>query len=162
MPVATTVLETEIGPLTVEAGTAGLRRIEFGAWPAPPDDEESAAADAVLVQACAELAEYFSHRRTAFEVPIDWARASSGFRARVLATLVAVPYGEVVSYGELAARAGAPNAARAVGSAMATNPWPIVVPCHRVVRSGGVLGNYGGGTDVKAHLLALEGASLGP
>lgn len=159
---ATTVLETEIGPLTVEAGTAGLRRIEFGAWPAPPDDEEGAPADAVLAQACAELAEYLSGRRTTFEVPVDWTRASSGFRVRVLTALAAVPYGEVVSYGELAARAGAPNAARAVGSAMATNPWPIVVPCHRVVRRGGVLGNYGGGTDVKAHLLALEGASLRP
>jgi len=157
---ATAVLETTIGPLTVEAGAAGLRRIEFGAWPAPPDDEVSAQATAVLEQACTELDEYFGGSRTSFEVAVDWARATSGFRSRVLHELVQVPYGEVVSYTELATRAGNPNAARAVGSAMAANPWPIVVPCHRVVRSGGVLGQYGGGSETKARLLALEGLTL--
>jgi methylated-DNA-[protein]-cysteine S-methyltransferase len=157
---ATIVLDTTIGPLTVEAGAAGLRRIEFGAWPAPPDDEESEAADAVVSRACTELTEYFAGERRVFTVPVDWARAS-GFRSRVLEELSRVPYGEVISYGELAARSGNPRAARAVGSAMATNPWPIVVPCHRVVRSGGVLGQYGGGADVKRQLLAMEGVTPG-
>nr|WP_249419734.1 methylated-DNA--[protein]-cysteine S-methyltransferase [Rhabdothermincola salaria] len=137
-----------------------MRRIEFGAWPPPPDDEVSARATAVLEQACSELDEYFAGSRTSFDVAIDWARATSGFRSRVLHELALVPFGEVVSYAELAGRAGNPNAARAVGSAMATNPWPIVVPCHRVVRSGGALGQYGGGPDVKARLLALEGLTL--
>ena len=159
---ATAVLETTIGPLTVEAGAEGLRRIEFGAWPAPPDDEQTPQASAVLAQACTELDEYFAGSRTRFDVAIDWARATSGFRSRVLHELALVPFGEVVSYAELAQRAGNPNAARAVGSAMATNPWPIVVPCHRVVRSGGSLGQYGGGSETKARLLAMEGVTALP
>ena len=76
--------------------------------------------------------------------------------------LEAVPHGETVTYGELAEMAGRPRAARAVGTAMATNPLPILVPCHRVVRAGGVLGAYGGGVDTKAALLALEGVRLAP
>jgi methylated-DNA-[protein]-cysteine S-methyltransferase len=78
----------------------------------------------------------------------------------VLAQLEAVPFGEVVTYGELATRAGNPRAFRAVGSAMATNPLPIVVPCHRVLRTGGKLGGYGGGLDAKRWLLHHEGAPV--
>jgi methylated-DNA-[protein]-cysteine S-methyltransferase len=104
--------------------------------------------------------EYFDGERTAFDVPVDW-RLSHGFRRSVLEILHdEVPFGHVVSYKELAERAGRPRAHRAVGSAMATNPVPIVVPCHRVLRTGGALGGYGGGLDMKLHLLRLEGALL--
>jgi methylated-DNA-[protein]-cysteine S-methyltransferase len=104
--------------------------------------------------------EYFEGKRTVFDVDVDW-RLSHGFRRTVLEILHdQVPFGVVVSYKELAERAGNPRASRAVGTAMATNPVPIVVPCHRVLRTGGALGGYGGGLDMKLHLLRLEGSLL--
>jgi methylated-DNA-[protein]-cysteine S-methyltransferase len=107
-----------------------------------------------------QLDQYFAGKRRAFEVPID-RRLSHGYRRTVLEALTEVPYGETVSYKDLAERTGNPKASRAVGSAMATNPIPIVVPCHRVLRTGGALGGYGGGLDTKVWLLQLEGALLG-
>ena len=102
----------------------------------------------------------FDGRRTEFDVEVDW-RLTHGFRRSVLEILHdQVPFGQVTSYKELAQRAGHPRAHRAVGMAMATNPVPIVVPCHRVLRTGGALGGYGGGLDMKLHLLHLEGAIL--
>jgi methylated-DNA-[protein]-cysteine S-methyltransferase len=93
-----------------------------------------------------------------FEVPLDW-RLTRGFRLQTLHELVrGVPFGHTVSYKDLANRTGNPKASRAVGSAMATNPIPIVVPCHRVLRTGGDVGNYGGGVDAKVWLLRHEGA----
>jgi methylated-DNA-[protein]-cysteine S-methyltransferase len=103
-----------------------------------------------------ELDEYFEGHRDHFDLPLDW-RLSSGFRKTVLEHLYAdVPYGHTVSYLELATIVGNPKASRAVGTAMATNPIPIVVPCHRVLRTGGNLGGYGGGLETKVKLLALE------
>jgi methylated-DNA-[protein]-cysteine S-methyltransferase len=107
-----------------------------------------------------QLDQYFAGKRRAFEVPID-RRLSHGYRRTVLEALTEVPYGETVSYKDLAERTGNPRASRAVGSAMATNPIPIVVPCHRVLRTGGALGGYGGGLGTKVWLLQLEGALLG-
>jgi methylated-DNA-[protein]-cysteine S-methyltransferase len=104
-----------------------------------------------------QLDEYFGGRRRSFDVPLDW-RLSHGFRRVVLAELVRVPYGHTVSYKQLAERAGSPRAVRATGTAMATNPMPIVVPCHRVVRTGGDLGQYGGGVEAKEWLLRHERA----
>jgi methylated-DNA-[protein]-cysteine S-methyltransferase len=156
---ATVVLDSPIGPLTVEAGSHGVVRIGFGARPARPGDDASPQAAAVARQAADEIDEYFAGTRTRFDVPLDWA-VTDGFRADVLAALVEVPYGEVVTYGELAALAGRPGAARAVGTTMATNPWPVVVACHRVVRAGGRLGQYGAGVEVKRRLLDLEGADV--
>jgi methylated-DNA-[protein]-cysteine S-methyltransferase len=106
-----------------------------------------------------QLDEYFAGERHEFDLPLDWA-LSKGFRRQILDELTHVPYGQVVSYRELATRAGNPKASRAVGSAMATNPIPIVVPCHRVIRTDGTLGGYGGGLPMKQTLLALEGALL--
>ena len=85
-----------------------------------------------------------------------------GFRGEVLAALETVPYGETVSYGELAGMAGRPLASRAVGTAMATNPLPLVVPCHRVIAAGGRLGGYGPGPALKVQLLELEGGWPAP
>jgi methylated-DNA-[protein]-cysteine S-methyltransferase len=108
-----------------------------------------------------QLDDYFAHKRTSFDLPIDWSM-SSGFRREVLRALAKVPYGQVVSYLTLAERVGNPKASRAVGSAMATNPIGIIVPCHRVLQTGGGLGGYSGrdGLVTKRYLLDLEGADL--
>ena len=105
-----------------------------------------------------ELDEYFAGRRRHFDVPLDW-RLSAGFRATVLHHLPEVGYGTTASYAAVAALAGNPKAVRAVGSACATNPLPVVVPCHRVVRSDGALGGYLGGVEAKRTLLTLEAAA---
>ena len=113
-------------------------------------------APARLDEARRELDEYFEGRRDHFELPLDW-QLSRGFRKTVLERLYEdVGYGRTVSYLELATMVGNPKASRAVGTAMATNPIPIVVPCHRVLRTGGQLGGYGGGLPVKVKLLELE------
>jgi methylated-DNA-[protein]-cysteine S-methyltransferase len=111
-----------------------------------------------LDEALRELDQYFAGKRTRFELPLDWSLVGSGFYGRVLRQTAKVPYGATATYGEVAARAGNPRAFRAAGTALATNPIPLVVPCHRVLRAGGVLGNYGGGPEMKRFLLELEGA----
>lgn len=98
---------------------------------------------------------FFEGRLRDFDLSLDW-RLTSGFRREVLRHTAEIPYGETLSYAEVAAEAGSPLAHRAAGSALASNPIPIVVPCHRVLRSGGGLGGYGGGLDMKRSLLALE------
>jgi methylated-DNA-[protein]-cysteine S-methyltransferase len=102
-----------------------------------------------------ELDEYFAGTRSAFDVALDF-RLSAGFRRTVLDQLRDIGYGKTVSYAQIAAKAGNPKAVRAVGTACALNPLPLVVPCHRVVRSDGVAGNYRGGAQAKLTLLALE------
>ena len=106
-----------------------------------------------------QLSGYFAGKRTAWDIALDW-RLTAGFRRAVQQAACQIKYGETLTYGQLAAAAGNPSAARAAGSAMAANPISIVVPCHRVVRSGGDIGNYGGGTDAKKFLLALERSGL--
>lgn len=105
-----------------------------------------------------ELDEYFSGRRDAFDLPLDL-RLANGFRRTVLSHLAEIGYGTTASYAAVAAAAGSPRAVRAVGTACATNPLPVVVPCHRVVRSDGSLGQYVGGADAKRALLTLEAAA---
>ncbi len=104
-----------------------------------------------------ELDEYFTGRRREFDLALDWALIAP-FGRRVLRKTAAIPYGGHLSYGEVAAEAGSPRGARAAGNALGSNPIPIVIPCHRVLRSGGALGGYGGGPDRKRFLLELEGA----
>jgi methylated-DNA-[protein]-cysteine S-methyltransferase len=104
-----------------------------------------------------ELDEYFEGSRRDFETPLDW-QLIHGFSEKVLRATARIPYGGVSTYRDVAARAGNPRAMRAAGNALGSNPLPIVVPCHRVVRTGGAIGNYGGGTDMKKALLTLEGA----
>ena len=120
---------------------------------------EPAGNAALAETAAAELGQYFRRRRRQFTVPLDIS-ALPAFTRRVLAACAAIPWGTVLSYGQLAAQVGSPHAARAVGQAMGRNPVPILIPCHRVVRSDGTLGGYGGGLAVKRQLLALEGISL--
>ena len=102
-----------------------------------------------------QIEEYFAGRRRAFDLPLD-RRLSSGFRRAVLAHLTEIGYGRTESYAQVAAAAGSPRAVRAVGTACATNPIPVVVPCHRVVRSDGSSGGYRGGPEAKQWLLTLE------
>lgn len=164
--VAWAVAESPIGPLTLAATDAGIVRVGFGHEERVLDELARTVSPRVLHLPARldavrrELDEYFAGQREAFDVPIDW-RLSRGFRRTVLERLHAeVPFGRTVSYLELAAAAGSPRASRAVGSAMATNPIPVIVPCHRVLRSGGALGGYGGGLDAKRRLLALEQRTL--
>ncbi|WP_084269799.1 methylated-DNA--[protein]-cysteine S-methyltransferase [Patulibacter minatonensis] len=112
----------------------------------------------VLAGARRELDEYFAGRRRGFDVALDW-RLVTAFRREVLRATALIPFGETSSYRGVATAAGSPNAVRAAGTALATNPLPIIVPCHRVVRSDGALGNYLGGVEMKARLLELEGAA---
>jgi methylated-DNA-[protein]-cysteine S-methyltransferase len=104
-----------------------------------------------------ELDEYFGGRRRRFEVPLDWSLIGP-FARRILGATAEIPYGGVLSYADIAGEAGSPRGSRAAGNALGSNPIPIVIPCHRVLRSGGALGGYGGGLDRKRWLLELEGA----
>jgi methylated-DNA-[protein]-cysteine S-methyltransferase len=107
-----------------------------------------------------ELDEYFAGRRRAFDVPVDLALVSGPFARRLLESTARIPFGETASYRDVAAAAGNARAVRAAGNALSANPVPIVVPCHRVLRTGGGLGGYTGGLDRKERLLALEGVLL--
>lgn len=107
-----------------------------------------------------ELDLYFEGRLDRFDLPLDW-RLSDGFRLRVLRAIKRIPYGQTRNYTEMATRAGNERAVRAAGSACGSNPIPLVVPCHRVLRSSGALGGYAGGLPMKQTLLELEGA-MGP
>src|SRR4051794_23706621 len=105
-----------------------------------------------------ELEDYFEGRRDHFDVPVDWSLTSPGFRNRALHAVARIPYGKTKTYAEIARAAGNERAFRAAGTACGYNPIPLIVPCHRVVQSGGGIGNYGGGPEMKRALLELEGA----
>ncbi len=105
-----------------------------------------------------ELEEYFEGKRDHFDVPIDWTLTSPGFRSRALHAVARIPYGKTRTYADIAKAAGNQRAFRAAGTACGRNPIPLIVPCHRVVQSGGGVGNYGGGPEMKRALLDLEGA----
>jgi methylated-DNA-[protein]-cysteine S-methyltransferase len=165
--VAYTVTDSPIGPLLVAATPEGVVRVGFQGEDRDRILEDLSArvsprvleAPARLDETRRELDEYFEGRRDHFDLPIDW-QLSRGFRKAVLERLFEdVGYGRTVSYLELATMVGNPKASRAVGTAMATNPIPIIVPCHRVLRTGGNLGGYGGGLPVKVKLLELESGS---
>ena len=154
-----TTFETPAGRFGVLATEAGVQAVLLPSSKRRSSMSRAAdpAAAAVAEHAAAQLGEYLDGDRQEFDLPLDWSLARDGQRV-VLETLRDIaPYGHVVTYGELARRSGCPGGARAVGQAMARNPLPLVVPCHRVVAAGG-LGGYGGGLPLKRWLLALEGA----
>jgi methylated-DNA-[protein]-cysteine S-methyltransferase len=105
-----------------------------------------------------ELEAYFEGKRHHFDLPVDWSLTGPGFRSRALHAVARIPYGQTRTYGEIAKQAGNARAFRAAGTACGRNPIPLIVPCHRVVQSGGGVGNYGGGPEMKRALLDLEGA----
>jgi len=151
------LVPTPLGPLVVEASERGLTHIYLA--PSGTDEPEfEPTAGSIVTDAARQLDEYFTGDRRAFDLPLDI--EASGFEQRVLEELARVPYGTTVSYGELAAIAGYPGAARAVGSVMRNNRLMIVLPCHRVIGADGSLRGYGGlgcGLDHKRMLLELEG-----
>ena len=162
-------MKTPIGVLTIESNEKAITLIELpteavehapaangprlspksvgeGDWPEP------------LVAAVAQLEEYFAGDRRHFDLPLEL--AGTDFQKSVWLELAQIPYGETVSYAELALMVGRPHAYRAVGQANGANPIPIVLPCHRVVASGGGIGGYGGGLPMKRKLLTLEGVEV--
>jgi len=166
LDVAYATVDTPVGSVVVAATKRGLVRV---ALPGEElDGVLSSLAENVsprviayprrLDEARRELDEYFAGERQRFELPLDWSLSHAGFYRRVLRATAKVPFGDVITYSDAAKRAGSPRAFRAAGSALGSNPIPIVVPCHRVVRSGGDLGNYGGGPELKRYLLELEHA----
>lgn len=165
LDIAYRTIDTPIGSLLLAATERGLVRVGFDIEGHDHVLERLAAdisprilaAPKRLDLVARELDEYFARRRDTFDVPLDL-RLSHGFRQTVLNHLRDIAYGTTASYAAIAQASGHPRAVRAVGSACATNPVPVVVPCHRVVRSDGSLGQYAGGVAVKAALLALEGA----
>lgn len=163
--VAYTVEDTPLGPLVLAATERGLIRLAYVAdEQLDPVLEELARrvsprvleAPARLDDVRRELDEYLGGSRTAFGVPIDW-RLHDGFGERVLRATARIPFGKVSTYKEIAAKAGSERGARAAGNALGSNRIPIVVPCHRVLHSGGGLGGYTGGLEKKEFLLKLEG-----
>lgn len=166
LDVAYATLDSPVGPLLVAATPAGVVRVAFGAEGHEAVLARLAAevsprvlrAPARLEGAARQLGEYFEGRRRGFDLPLDL-RLARGFRREVLGHLLEVGYGRTASYAALAAATGSPRAVRAVGSACATNPLPLLVPCHRVVRSDGGLGQYLGGVAAKRALLDLEAAA---
>ena len=155
LEVATTTLETPIGELRIEATSRGVRRIDFHAGASrAAKTAADPAAQSHLERAVRQLREYFAGKRNAFELDLDM--AGTPHQLRVWQALLGIPYGRTLTYGEVAARLGKPRAARAVGRACATNPVPVVVPCHRVVGGDGALHGFGGGLWRKKVLLDLE------
>ncbi len=164
--VAYTTIDTPVGSLLLAATDRGLVRVAYAS-----QDHDTVLADLAarvsprvlrapqrLDAATREIDEYFAGQRTEFDLPLDRS-LSSGFRLTVQRHLSRIGYGRTESYGDVARIVGNPKAVRAVGSACATNPLPVVVPCHRVLRSDGSLGGYAGGTEAKATLLELEHAA---
>jgi methylated-DNA-[protein]-cysteine S-methyltransferase len=167
LDVAYRTVDTPVGSLLLAATDLGLVRVAFAGEGhdavlqslADRISPRVLRAPARLDPVARELEDYFAGRRRAFDVPLDW-RLSTGFRATVLHHLATdVGYGRTASYAALATLAGNPKAVRAVGTACATNPIPVVVPCHRVIRSDGGMGDYRGGPEAKRALLDLEAAA---
>lgn len=158
-------VDTPVGSLLLAATQAGLVRVVYES--VGHDAELARLAEAVsprilhaparLDAVARQLDEYFAGDRTAFDVPLDL-RLARGFRRAVVDHLPAIQYGRTETYAQVAAAAGSPKAVRAVGTACAMNPVPVVVPCHRVVRSDGSFGGYAGGPDAKRTLLTMEAA----
>ena len=150
--------ETPVGPLLLAGTAEALTRVHFQAGPHRLRPLSAWRHDAApFARALAQLTEYFRGARREFELPL--APEGTPFQLAVWQALRAIPYGETVSYGELAQRVALPGGARAVGMANGANPLPIIVPCHRVIGADGSLTGFGGGLDIKRALLSLEGAA---
>jgi methylated-DNA-[protein]-cysteine S-methyltransferase len=166
LDVAYATVDTPLGKALVAGTPRGLVRVAL-----PNEDVDRVVAELAedlsprvleypsrLDQARRELDQYFEGKRERFELPLDWRLSHPGFYRRVLRATAKVPFGEMITYRDAAERAGNSRAFRAAGSALGSNPIPIVVPCHRVILSSGEVGNYGGGPEMKRFLLELEEA----
>jgi methylated-DNA-[protein]-cysteine S-methyltransferase len=165
LDVAYASVDSPLGPLVVAATPRGLVRVAY----TEPGSEDNVLEDLAarvsprmleaperLDEPRRELDEYFGGHRKEFDLPIDWS-ILRGFTLKVLRETARIDFGELRSYAEVATAAGSPRAVRAAGNALGANPMPVVVPCHRVVRTGGALGGYTGGVERKEFLLHLEG-----
>jgi len=166
LDIAYRTIDSPVGPLLLAATDRGVIRVAYAT-----EDHDAVLqsladrisprilrAPARLDAAARELGEYFAGTRQAFDLPLDWS-LSAGFRRTVLGRLPEIGYGHTASYSAVAQLAGRPRASRAVGTACATNPLPVIVPCHRVIRADGAIGAYLGGPDAKRALLTLEAAA---
>ena len=166
--VAYVVEDGPVGPMLLASTEAGLARVAY--LDAGRQSVEEVIADLArrlsprvlqlprrLDPARRELDEFFSGRRRDFDLPLDWSLVKPGFTRAVLEATARIPFGETVSYKGVAGRAGNDRAFRAAGTALGSNPLPIVVPCHRVLHAGGGLGGYTGGLQIKRRLLRIEG-----
>jgi methylated-DNA-[protein]-cysteine S-methyltransferase len=168
LDVAYTSLDSPLGPLVVAATPKGLVRVSYSEFRGEDDVLEDLArrvsprvleAPEKLDPVRRELDEYFEGRREKFDIPIDWSYLA-GFTREVLRATAAIEFGELSTYAGVAEAAGSPRAVRAAGNALGANPVPVIVPCHRVLRTGGALGGYTGGIERKEFLLRLEGKLL--
>jgi methylated-DNA-[protein]-cysteine S-methyltransferase len=165
LDVAYASVDSPLGPLVVAATPRGLVRVAYTEPGSQEDVLEDLAARVSprmleaperLDEPRRELDEYFAGHRKDFDLPIDWS-ILRGFTLKVLRETASIEFGELRSYAEVATATGSPRAVRAAGNALGANPMPVVVPCHRVVRTGGALGGYTGGVERKEFLLRLEG-----
>jgi methylated-DNA-[protein]-cysteine S-methyltransferase len=163
--VAYASVDSPLGPLLVAATSRGVVRVAYTDRSSPEEVLEELAARVsprVLESprrvdpVRRELDEYFAGRRREFETPVDWSQLT-GFTRKVLRATARIGFGDTSTYAGVATQAGSPRAVRAAGNALGANPVPVVVPCHRVLRTGGALGGYGGGSERKEYLLRLEG-----
>ncbi len=150
--------DSPIGPLLIAGDRQGVRCICFPkvGKAVKPERGWIESNSGAVAETVAQLRQYFAGRRTEFDLPL--APQGTQFQLAVWREMQRIPYGQTISYGELARRIGNPKASRAVGSANGANQIPIVIPCHRVIAAGGKLGGFGGGLPVKEALLALESA----
>jgi methylated-DNA-[protein]-cysteine S-methyltransferase len=155
-----TVMDSPVGRLAIAGDEGGLRYILFGSGKraAQPARDWEESASGIVAETVRQLQAYFAKKLIRFDLPLM--PEGTAFQLAVWRELERIPYGEVISYGELAKRIGRPQASRAVGAANGSNPIPIVVPCHRVIGSNGKLTGYGGGLPIKETLLGLEGVHL--
>jgi methylated-DNA-[protein]-cysteine S-methyltransferase len=169
LDVAYATFDSPLGTLLLAATPHGLVRLAYLGYEDEDETLEQLAARVSprvlaspgrLDQPRRELDQYFAGRRREFDLPLDW-RLTRGFARRVLEATAAIPYGATATYKQVAAAAGNDRAFRAAGNALGSNPIPIVVPCHRILHSGGGLGGYTGGVDKKRRLLAVEGITAG-
>jgi methylated-DNA-[protein]-cysteine S-methyltransferase len=165
LDVAYATVDSPLGPLVVASTPRGLVRLAYTGSRSEDEVVEDLAAKLSprvleaperLDEVRRELEEYFEGRRAEFDLPIDWS-LTHGFTGKVLRQTARIGFGKTSTYGEVASRAGSPRAVRAAGNALGANPIPVVVPCHRVLRTGGALGGYTGGVERKEFLLRLEG-----
>jgi methylated-DNA-[protein]-cysteine S-methyltransferase len=158
-------MQSPVGVLSLAVTKDGLCKVSFEEdggffkWLATSFVGTEIVEDSDRLKPCVkQIEEYFDGKRTRFDIDIDL--VADGFRRDTLVALSRIPFGSTISYKELATKAGSPRAARAAGSACASNPLPIVIPCHRVIASNGSLAGFGGGLSVKKFLLRHEGAML--
>jgi methylated-DNA-[protein]-cysteine S-methyltransferase len=168
LDVAYAAIDSPLGPLVVAATPRGLVRVAYTESHTDAAVLEELArrisprvleAPARLDPVRRELDEYFEGRRGEFDLPLDWA-LTRGFTSRVLQATARIAFGSTSTYAEVASQAGSPRAVRAAGNALGVNPLPVVVPCHRVLRTGGAIGGYTGGVERKEYLLRLEGVLI--